>query len=821
MILNQIIKNKKWYGINTLGIGLAFAVTLIIFTYAQKELSYDNFHSNVDDIYRITRNHQEALEGDFPLHIHGKLSLPLYDNFPEIKNVARLFSSDNAIITANNNTFSSDHIFHTTNQFFKIFDFKLINGDRENLFTQPNQVAISKKTALAYFGTINAIGEKIDIQEQYSNSTDNYIVAAVMDDFPENSHINAELLLSITDKQDREQQSEKYNYAVNYILTQKGTDVQSLKKLIDTYWGTIDIYWGTSNRKEDSKAISKLTPLKDIHLYSQSPDEISMNGSITSVIILIIGAFIVFLIAFINYTNLNYVQFITDFKDFKIRLINGAAYSDLARIIISRSLIPISFALILGGLLAYYFDSISGSSFKFSISAINILWIAIIFYLIFASASLLPLVTTKVSKDLARSPYQGSKKFVASLLFQFMLSIAAIITTIVLHKQIDLVNDLHPGDEKSSIVIMQDVPFHMIQKYEILKESCLKHSEIRNVSAAFYKPGLNMPYSYPVEMEGIDKSIEKKLNMFSIDEGFFKLFDIKPLAGSLDMGITSPISWEKIAIKISKYNPHSDLALKELEQYNKEHAGFQEKYILNKSALSILSIKNPQDAIGKSFRFNFMAPELFPKGKVIAVIGDLHYGDMFTEEKPMVLAAKKMFNSTFIAKIDPNRKTEALQSLKEEWETLAPNHPFRYEFVDDLYEQIYFNQYQEMRALTLFSILSIILSVLGMFALSSFSIQHKTKEIGIRKANGSTSLEILMLLIREYTQWVIVAFLIACPIAYYIARDWLSNFAYRIELSWWIFVLSGTMALIIAILTVSWQTWKAATQNPVEALSYE
>lgn len=810
MILNQIIKNKKWYGINTLGIGLAFAVTLIIFTHAQKEFSYDNFHSKADDIYRINIGDQQSNGQPLVSGMDGKLILPLYDNFPEIKEVVRLIHSDNTIITANKNNFSSNQLFFTNSQFFKVFDFKLILGSRETLFSKPNQVVISKKTALAYFGTEEALGKEIKIQTQYLYSkSGSYTVAGVMQNFPDNSHFKADLLFSINNKEDISEQ-----HTFTYLLLQKERNLVSLKKLIDSHW--------KKNTKEgEPEPISQLMSLRDIHLHSHNADEMDINGSVTSLIILIVGALIVFLIAFINYTNLNYVQFITDLKDFKIHMINGASHSDLARIIISRSLIPISFAILLGGFLAYNFDYISGSAFHLNISAFNAFWLAFIFYMIFALASLLPLATTKVSKDLARSPYQGSKKFVASLLFQFMLSIAAIITTIVLHKQIDLINDLHPGDEKSSIVIMQDVPFHMIQKYEILKESCLKHSEIRNVSAAFYKPGLNMPYSYPVEMEGIDKSIEKKLNMFSIDEGFFKLFDIKPLAGSLNMGITSPISWEKIAIKISKYNPHSDLALKELEQYNKEHAGFQEKYILNKSALSILGIKNPQDAIGKSFRFNFMAPELFPKGKVIAVIGDLHYGDMFTEEKPMVLAAKKMFNSTFIAKIDPNRKTEALQSLKEEWETLAPNHPFRYEFVDDLYEQIYFNQYQEMRALTLFSILSIILSVLGMFALSSFSIQHKTKEIGIRKANGSTSLEILMLLIREYTQWVIVAFLIACPIAYYIARDWLSNFAYRIELSWWIFVLSGTMALIIAILTVSWQTWKAATQNPVEALSYE
>ncbi|WP_372646033.1 ABC transporter permease, partial [Ancylomarina sp.] len=444
MILNQILKNKKWYGINTLGIGLAFAVTLIIFTHAQKELSYDNFHSQADDIYRIKLENDELYEDMSPIEISGHLSLPLYDNFHEIKHVARLLTSQNTIITANHNTFSSKHIFHTSGQFFKVFDFKLIKGNRETLFNQPNQVAISKKTALAYFGTIDAIGKKIEIQEQYSAKSNHYTVSAVMEDFPENSHFQADLLLSLTDKQDRERQEAKWNSGINYILTQKGTQIVSLIKSIDTYW--------EKNCKEDDEAPSaksELTPLRDIHLYSHEVDELSMNGSITSVIILIIGAFIVFLIAFINYTNLNYVQFITDLKDFKIRMINGASYSDLARLIFTRSLIPISFAIFLGGFLAYNFDKIIGSSFNIDISAFNTLWITIVFYLIFALASLLPLVTTKVSKDLARSPYQGSKKFVASLLFQFMLSIAAIIITIVLHKQIELVNKLHPGDEKS------------------------------------------------------------------------------------------------------------------------------------------------------------------------------------------------------------------------------------------------------------------------------------------------------------------------------------------------------------------------------------
>ncbi len=812
MILNQILKNKKWYGINTLGIGLAFAVTLIIFTHAKKELSYDNFHSKADNIYRINDQDQQSKGQVSTASLQPNLILPLYDNFPEIEGIVRLIPSQNSVITANENKFSTKQVFFTNKFFFNLFDFKLIKGDRESLFNQPNQVVISKKVALAYFGDEEALGKNIKIQTQYLFSkSGNYSVVAVMEDFPDNSHLKANLLFSIDNREDL---SDAFVNAYTYLLLNENRDVSSLES-------KIDLEWKKHIEKDESIPTSQLMPLRDIHLYSHNAEEMDINGSMTSLIILIIGALIVFLIAFINYTNLNYVQFITDLKDFKIRMINGASYSDLAKIIFTRSLIPISFAILLGGLLAYNFDFLSGSSFNLSISAFDMLWIALVFYLIFAVASLLPLVTTNVSKDLSRSPYQGAKKFVASLLFQFMLSIAAIITTIVLHKQIDLVNDLHPGDEKSAIVIMQDVPYHMIQKYEILKESCLKHSEILNVSAAFYKPGLNMPYSYPVEMEGMDHTVEKKLSMFSIESDFFKLFNIKPLAGSLEMGITSSIGWERLAIAINPGNPNWKATLKEFDKYTKVHLGFQEKYILNQSALQVLGIKNPQDAIGKSFEFKFEAEKMFQKGKVIAVIGDLHYGDMFSKEKPMVLAAKKLFNSTFIAKIDPNRKAEAIQALKKEWDVLSPDNPFKYEFVDDLYEQIYFNQYKEMRALTLFSIIAIILSILGMYALSSFSIQHKTKEIGIRKANGSTSFEILMLLIREYTQWVIVAFLIACPIAYYIARDWLSNFAYRIELSWWIFVLAGIMALIIAILTVSWQTWKAATQNPVEALKYE
>lgn len=282
------------------------------------------------------------------------------------------------------------------------------------------------------------------------------------------------------------------------------------------------------------------------------------------------------------------------------------------------------------------------------------------------------------------------------------------------------------------------------------------------------------------------------------------------------MGPTSTIAWEKIAANINL-----EVAGKALKKFEASHAGFKEQYILNMAAVKMLGFSNPEDVIGREFKYNFIATYMFAKGEIIAVVDAIHYDNMFTKEEPIVMASKRLFNGTFFVKIDDKNKKTAIDVLTKEWNQLFPNDPLKYEFISDMYAKIYRNQYNEMKALTIFAILAILLSTLGMFALSSFSIQHKTKEIGIKKANGASSTEILLQLISEYTKWVALAFIIACPIAYYAASNWLSNFAYKIELSWWIFALSGVIALFIAIATVSWQTWKAASQDPVHALKYE
>ncbi|WP_320019393.1 ABC transporter permease [Labilibaculum manganireducens] len=810
MFFNYINKNKKWFSINIIGIAIAFAAVLIVFSYTQKELSFDNFHSKADNIYRIQidkpgrANILDETDDISSASIDRNYIVSLYDRFPSIKKIAFIGNLWQAKIQVGKNEFSPENIYYTNETFFEVFDFKVEKGNRNTLLKKPDEVAISAATALNYFGSIDVIGKEITLKEPYTEDK-TFTITAILENAPTNSHFRPEILLSRSLKE----MKENYGGYYTYLLLPEKTSPSELLNSINDYW--------SKNVKEEELAPSfKLLPLKDIHLKSHQRDELSETGNINSLIILIAGAIIILLIVIINYSNLNFVQFINNSKDFKIRMVNGASILNLSQLLFVRSIAQSIIAIGIGAFLACNFNQATHFEYQLEIAYSTVLISSLLFLIAFGILALLPLYIADLSTDLSKTPNHGSKKFEFSLLFQFILSISALILTIVLYNQISFVNKNHLGNGDKSVLVLPEVPYVALEKYDTFKEVALKHPEILSISASTVPPGSIAPFKYGFEMEGIDNDKELRLTVLTIDEDFFTLFDIKPVAGNLKMGPTSTQEWERIAI-----NPNLEIAGKSLKEFEASHAGFKEQYILNKAAVKMLGFSNPEDVIGREFKYNFTATYMFAKGEIIAVVDAIHYDNMFTKEEPIVMASKRLFNGTFFVKIDDQNKKTAVDVLLKEWNQLFPNEPLKYKFISDMYAKIYRNQYNEMKALTLFAILSIVLSTLGMFALSSFSIQHKTKEIGIKKANGATSSEILIQLIGEYTKWVALAFIIACPIAYYAASNWLSNFACKIELSWWIFALSGIIAFFIAIATVSWQTWRAASQDPVLALKYE
>ena len=335
------------------------------------------------------------------------------------------------------------------------------------------------------------------------------------------------------------------------------------------------------------------------------------------------------------------------------------------------------------------------------------------------------------------------------------------------------------------------------------------------------EPGGDILDNVGFEIEGVDKKEGQSINIFTADSNFFSMLKIQPIVGTTELGSIPSQKWEADAVDLSTLRSSKNPDQQKLAELERKVGNYHDQYILNQSALKLLGIRNPKDAIGKRFRLNFFLPDLFPEGEVVGVVPDFHYTNLHSEEKPLAIAPKKMFNYCFIISIDPAQREKALTTIASNWQKINPEFPFQYEYMTDSYQKVYAGEYAQSRVLSMFALISIMLSSLGVFALASFKIQRQEKEIGIRKVNGARNSEILLMLNRDFVKWVLIGFVVATPLAYYAMNKWLENFAYKTTLSWWIFALSGLLALMIAMLTVSWKSWKAATKNPVEALRYE
>ena len=741
-----------------------------------------------------------------PARVYGDTQ-KLLSKYPAIENMVRIVPFRNAIVKIGEQKFYSRNAYSTDSSFFKIFDFKILAGSPENAFSQPGRAFICRSLALTYFGSIDVAGRKITILHQQDNDPKVYTIDGVMEDFPRNSHFHAELLTSFTSDNDRT------TWAYTYLLIKKGADVDALRS-------TIQHNWETENKSNDSVPILYLQKLTDIHLFSQKTREMEKNGDIRSIILLVSCTVLILFIALINYLNLSRVQLIARMKSVRIKLINGASKWTVGWEIIQESLLLSVFSILIGFFIADWL----GESLKISVlQSGRIFGIGIIctgFIVSIALLAVFPLYSSKIIYDIKMTGKQESL-YSFPLVMKFTLAIVAIASTLVLNRQIDFINSKHPAAQNANMVVIADNPWQSVQRYDLIKTELLKNSSIANVTAAMEDPGSDILDAVGFEMEGVAKKEGQSINIFTTDSNFFRSLGIHPLAGTTELGFTPSQQWESDAVDLSNLRQSQNADKQKLAELERKVGNYREKYILNQSALKLLGINKPDDAIGKRFRLNFFLPDLFPEGEIVGVVPDFHYTDLHSPEKPLAIAPRKLFNYCFIISINPLQRREALNTIGSTWQKINPEFPFQYEYITDSYRKVYAGEYAQTRALSLFALISIILSSLGIFAMAAFSMQHRVKEIGIRKINGAMISEILTMLNKSFVSWIAIAFIIATPISWIAMHKWLENFAYKTELSWWIFALAGLLALGIALLTVSWISWRAATRNPVEALRYE
>tara|TARA_R110002050_G_scaffold2603_6_gene14877 strand:+ start:24761 stop:27178 length:2418 start_codon:yes stop_codon:yes gene_type:complete len=803
-LLRKLNANWQWLSINILGLALAFACVTMVFSYTVNELSYDQFHSKSDRIYRATISTQGS-SLQHPARVWGEWVPQLVFDYPAIENLVRMVPFKKGIVQIGEERFYSDNLFRVDSSFFQIYDFKLLSGDRTNVLNKPAQVVISQSMAQKYFGRLDVLGEQIEITHQQVNNAQSYTIVGVMEDFPANSHFHADALTTIPDMQFNN------SWGYTYYLLKEGTNVEELRQAIQTKLNT-DL---EANDLEKTLHFQKLS---DIHLYSHKTREIETNGDFRSIILLASGAIMILIIALINFLNLSRVQFIASIKSIKIKMIHGATKKQLANEIMLESLIVSGAAIGLGLILSYklgvYLQVDSLSSLG------SILFFSILFILSIALLAAYPLLSSNIVSD-AQVKSSRSALYTFPLVMQFTLAVIAIAGAIVLQRQMNFITEQHPQAKNENIVVIERNPWAVVQRFEQLKNELISDPSIENITGAMEEPGGDVLDNFFFEMEGVDPLENQTIYILTTDSNFFTAMGIEALAGSVDLGYTPNQQWESNATELSSMIQQENFDQVKAEELLTSLGDYREKYILNESALKMLGINNPQDAIGKGFHLRFHLPYVFPEGEVVAVVPDFHYTNLHHAERPMVMVARQMFSHNFLIQIDSNRRGEALAAISKSWKKVNPDFPLEYSFITDSYAKVYATEYAQSKVLSLFALISVVLSALGTYAIAAFSMQRRVKEIGIRKVNGASTAEIMTMLNRKFLIWVSLAFVIATPIAWYAMRRWLENFAYQTDLSWWIFALAGLIALCIALLTVSIQSYLVATRNPVESLRYE
>jgi putative ABC transport system permease protein len=376
------------------------------------------------------------------------------------------------------------------------------------------------------------------------------------------------------------------------------------------------------------------------------------------------------------------------------------------------------------------------------------------------------------------------------IITQFSASVVLILMTLFINMQLQYLLTAGIGSGQKNLIVMKNLPRPALDKYSLFKEVLLENPLVRDFSASMDEPSSLLMDAMKFEMDGMDESLmDQFIGVYPVDDNFLDFFGIRLLAGR-------------------DFPPYGGMEAKE-------------HFIINETALDVLGFDSPEQAIGRPFKLIFGWPGIFQGGSIEGVTEDFSYYTMTQEIKPMVMFQKHIWFWCFLIKVDPEHFREAIAFINREWDEMYPDYPFRFELVDELYEGIYRREIVQARILGLISIFTMIIACLGLVGLMHYLAGARTREIGIRKVNGAGISSILILLNRDFLVMVLIAIIIGIPFTWYLTSRWLENFVYRIEIKWWIMVLMGLGFLLVSLITVTYQSWKAASRNPVSSLRYE
>jgi len=793
----NIIRNKTFSAINIVGLSLGIAACILILQYVAFELSFDDFHKDKNQIYRVRQDRYNE----------GKLSTQwaagtfavgnsFKDAFSEVQDYVKLIRYRPTMMEYGDRSLKVEKVYMAGSSFFNIFSYPLLSGDARTALTEPNTVVLSESVAKKFFGSENPVGKTI-----LKNKKSAYKVTGVFKDMPANTHLKADVLISyatfLSESGDSQPETAwQWDGCLTYLKLRPDTDIA---KLEGKFPALVDKLAGADHKTYKTSAVYLLQPLTEIHLYSHYMMEAETNGDGSTVYLLLGIAFFIVVIAWVNYINLATARAINRAREVGVRKAVGSQRSQLIGQFMTESVLLNGFAVILALILVAVslpkFNEISGQALSFQLLASRMFWLPLItlfvigaffsgLYPAFVLSGFKPVV---VLKGKVSTSARGILLRKSLVVFQFAASLFLLVGTLTVFQQIRFMRQQSLGiniDQTLVInppIIADDSTY--MRQMSAFKDELLRQSGIKSITASTVVPGEASDWNAGgIRLKGTDESQGKQYRIIGVDYDFLKTYDLKLIAG---------------------------------RNFSKEFGSDPKAVVFNKMAVKQLGFSNPQEAVGKEIDF---WGETFT---IVGVTDNFHQQSLKDAYEPLIIRLIPDIRGYFSVKLTSGSATASVATIQSEWNRFFPGNPFEYTFLDERFNDQYKADQRFGQVFGVFTGLAILVACLGLFGLASFTTAQRTKEIGIRKVLGSSVYSIVEMLYREFAILILISFVIAAPLAWFATSQWLNGYAFRTGIQWWLFAAPFLLVLVIALLTVSFQSIKAALMNPIQSLKSE
>jgi len=796
----NLVKNKFYTAINIVGLAVGIATCLLILLYVSDELSFDRYNTQAQRIYRVNN---EIKFGDNHVDLAVAPSLmgtTMVKEIPEVEQYTRIQWHGSLLIKKGNENLREDHVAYGDSTLFEVFTLPMISGDPKTALREPHSLVISEKIAKKYFNSIDPVGKEMII-----NDSLNYKITGVIRNIPSQSHFNFDIFVATSENpysRDDNWLSENWN---TYILVKKNANFNKLNTeinaMMDRYVGpelqgvvnmSLDQF-----KKSGGYVRARLSPLTSIHLHSNKTGELGGNGNIQFVYIFSAIALFILLIACVNFMNLSTARSFNRAKEVGVRKVLGSLRKNLILQFLAESVlisfIALIFAVVIAYLLLPYFNQLSGKTIKVDtifqpgmIFSLVILMLIVGFlagsYPAFFLSSFQPIA---VLKGKLVAGFKRSWLRNALVVVQFVITIVLIIGTMVVFNQLNYIRATDVGYNRNQVLVIngtsvlgdQAVTF----KNELMGITGVQNATITGFLPTDYERSSDAFFT----STALDPKSAISMQIWSVDENYIPTLGMKMLDGR-------------------NFSP----------QFPTDSSGI----IINEAAAKFLNTKETLNR--KLYTITDFKSKKTNEFHVIGVVKDFNFYSLHYLVTPLALSFGKN-NDNISVRVDASNTPSVISAIKTKWKTLASGQPFDYGFMDEQFNSIYNAEQQVGRISITFSVLAILIACLGLFGLVTYAAEQRTKEIGIRKVLGANVPVIVGMIMRDFLKLVIIASVFAFPIAWWGMNKWLQNFAYRVDMGWWIFLIAALIAVAVTLITISYQAIKAAIANPVTSLRSE